>query len=307
MLTEAQRKERVGYIGASDAAAILGMSRWKSRLDVWAEKTGLVVPEDLSDKLQVELGNELEDFVARKFEKKTGKKVELAPKTVYFPGFPFIAANLDRRVMGENALLECKTTSAWKAREWEGEEIPQEYVIQVMHQLAVTGADKGYLAVLIGNQDFKVKEIERDEKAFQDLIKREVEFWEKFVVAKVPPAVSSMDQDTLAKMFPNAEAGKEIALDSAAAATCDLLESIRQDLASLERQEETQKNILRMALGDAEIGTVGPWRVKWKNIKTHRVDLDKLNEAVPDLLKIYQKVTESRRFTVDKFTKSMGA
>lgn len=300
MLTEEQRKERVGYLGGSDAAAVLGMSRWKSRLDVWAEKTGLIVPEDISDVLAVELGNELEDFVARKFEKKEGKKVELAQETLYHPKHPFLAANLDRRVAGENSVLECKVTSAWKAREWEGEEFPAEYVIQVMHQLMVSGAEKGYLAVLIGNQDFKVKEVLRDEKVLGDLLRREVEFWEKFVVPKVPPAVSYQDQDTLTRMFPEAEEDRIIPLDSAAAATCELLESLEQDLDSLERQIDTQKNALRLALGVAEVGTVGPWKVSWKNVKTRRVDTKKLKDLHPEIAALCTGESVSRRFTMDK-------
>lgn len=300
MLTEDQRKERIGYIGASDAAAVLGMSRWKSRLDVWAEKTGLIVPEDISEKLQVELGNELEDFVARKFEKKEGKKVALAQETLFHPKHPFIAANLDRRVVGENAVLECKVTSARKAKEWEGDEFPTEYVIQVMHQLAVTGAEKGYLAVLIGNEDFKVKEVMRDEKVLADLVRREVEFWEKFVVPKTPPAVSYQDQDTLAQMFPEAKEDAVIPLDSAAAATCELLESLEQDLDALERQIDTQKNVLRLALGFSEVGTVGPWKVSWKNVTTRRVDTKRLKELYPEVATRCTGETVSRRFTVDK-------
>jgi len=279
------------------------MSRWKSRLDVWAEKTGLIVPEDISDVLAVELGNELEDFVARKFEKKMGKKVELALETMFHAKHNFLAANLDRRVAGENSVLECKVTSAWKAKEWDGEEYPPEYVIQVMHQLAVTGAEKGYLAVLIGNQDFKVKEVLRDEKALADLVRREVEFWEKFVVPKVPPAVSYQDQDTLTRLFPTATKGLAKDLDSAAAAACELLEGMEQDLDGLERQIDTQKNILRMALGEAEEGTVGNWKIRWPTIRTTRTDLDKLNQDMPDLLPKYQKTTTSRRLTVGTLKK----
>lgn len=266
MLTPDQLKERIGYIGASDAAAVIGMSRWKTPLQVWAEKTGLIEPDDLSENLAVELGNELEPFVATKFSKITGKKVEVCPETIYHPEHRFIAANIDRRVAGENAVLECKTASAWKAKEWEGEEFPPEYVIQVWHQLAVTGAEVGYLAVLIGNADFKIKEVRRDEKVIKDLIAREVKFWTEFVVPKVPPSVKAKDSNTLLALFPNADTEEPISLSDEANATAELLEGMERDHRALGAQIEEQKNRIKIMLGKAKCGTTGLWEFKWSNV-----------------------------------------
>ena len=156
MLTAEQIKERIGYLGASDAAAAVGLSRWKSPVEVWAEKTEFVEPEDISGKLSIRMGNKLEDVVAEIFQEETGKKVHRVNETIYHPQYPFLAANLDRRVVGEDACLEIKTAGAWAAKDWEGEELPREVIIQVMHQLACTGKKVGYACVLIGgNQDFK--------------------------------------------------------------------------------------------------------------------------------------------------------
>lgn len=142
MLTKEQIANRVNFIGASDCSGVLGLSHWESPLSIWGYKTKLLEPPDLSDVLAVELGNELEDFVARRFEKETGKKVERVDETLFHPKFTFIGANLDRIVVGEDAVLECKTTSAWKEKDWVDEEIPQEYILQVLHQLAVSGKKK---------------------------------------------------------------------------------------------------------------------------------------------------------------------
>ncbi len=298
-LTAEQRQERTTYLGASDAAAVLGMSRWSSPLQVWAEKTGLVVPEDISDRLPVKMGNKLEQVVAELFMEETGKNVHRVNETVFHPKYPFIAANLDRRVVGEKAVLEIKTASGWKAKEWEGEEIPPEYILQVMHQLAVSGAEVGYIAVLIGgNQDFKWKEIRRDEKALADMVRREVEFWEKFVVPKVPPAVTSKDKDTLTALYPEGTVGEVLALDSGAAATCEVLEGMEEDLAALKRQIEAQENELRMKLGSSELGTVGPWRVSWKNVPSKRLDMDRVKKEIPEIIAPFYKETKTRRFTI---------
>jgi putative phage-type endonuclease len=266
MLTDEQIKERVNYIGASDCAAALGMSRWGSPLSVWAEKTGLLPPKDLSDNLAVELGNELEDFVARKFMKETGKKVHRVTETLIHPVHSFIRCNLDRRVVGEKAILQCKTASAYKKREWDDEEIPHEYILQELHELAVSGMDRAYLAVLIGNSDFKIKIIERDEKAQSDIVKRLVHFWKEFVEPKVMPEAGRHDKDTLSGLFPVAEAGKEIALDNDAVAICEVLEGMKEDAGGLRRQIEEQENKLKAMLKDADIGIAGAYTIRWQNV-----------------------------------------
>jgi putative phage-type endonuclease len=191
--------DRTKYLGGSDAAACLGLSRWKSPLAVWALKTGAIAEEDISDRLPVKLGVRLEEAVAELFEEQTGKVVNRVNRTITHPQYDFLRANIDRKVLKEDAILECKTTSAWKAKEWDGEEVPREYVIQALHYLAVTGAAKCYVAVLIGNQDFKIKTVERDDKVIADLIRREVHFWNEFVLKNVPPSAARPTKT----LFPN--------------------------------------------------------------------------------------------------------
>ena len=157
-------EERKSYIGGSDIAAVMGMSRWKTPLQLWAEKTGKVEQPDLSNVEAVEMGSELEETVARMFTKRTGKKVRRAPKDYTYKHsskgggvdidaeFSFIRCQVDRLVEGTDELLECKTASAWKEKEWEDEEIPAEYILQVNWQLGITGRSIGHIAVLIGGQ-----------------------------------------------------------------------------------------------------------------------------------------------------------
>lgn len=194
---------RRSFIGGSDAAAILGLSRWRTPLQVWAEKTGQIQPEDISEKLNVKLGVRLEDTVAELFCEATGFKVRRVNETMFHEKYDFLAANIDRRVVGDDSILECKTTSAWNAKQWEGEEIPQEYIIQVLHYLAVTGYSKAYISVLIGNQDFKWKEIRRDEKTINAIVEQEVKFWNEFIVPVVMPTrIMANDSETLFNLFP---------------------------------------------------------------------------------------------------------
>lgn len=88
-----------------------------------------------------------------------------------------MVANIDRKIVGQNAILECKTANQYLLKEWEDEEIPASYLLQVQHYLAVTGADRGYIAVLVGGQKFIWKEVPRDEELIEMIIQLEKDFW----------------------------------------------------------------------------------------------------------------------------------
>lgn len=292
--------ERKNYIGGTDAPGVLGLSRWSSPLKVWAEKTGLVPKEDVREKLQVKLGNRLEQTVAELFTEETGLKVHRVNETIFHDRFPFLGANLDRRVVGEKAILECKTTSGWKAKEWEGEDIPKEFIIQCFHYLAVTGMNKAYIAVLIGNQDFKWKEINRDEMILNDLVKREVDFWKNYVELKVmPKVITKYDADTLAALYPQ-EQGEEKTLDDEANKAVDNLESYKADLRNLEGLIELEENKLKALLGDAKAGYTSLCRVSWANSSWTGLDGKKLKIEMPEIYEKYLQKKLTRRFSYKK-------
>jgi len=298
MLTNDQIKERLNYIGSTDSAAILGLSRYSTPLSVWAEKTGAIVPEDISHKLPVRLGHKLEQAVAELFMEETGKKLHRVNETIYHPKYKFIAANIDRRVVGEKALCEIKNVGAFRRDEWREGQAPAEYLCQVMHQLAVTGLERGYLVGLIGNTDFEIRTIDRDEKALADLVIREVSFWNDFVVTKVMPMISRGDKDTLSLLFPLAEEGKEIELDDRAAALCDSLDGLRSDLKGLEGSIAVAENEIKAMLGTADSGTVGNRKIFWSNIMTRRLDGEALKKEMPEIYEKFRKPYTYRKFLI---------
>lgn len=288
---------RSKFIGGSDAAGIMGMSRWDTPLSIWAEKTGQYIKPEVESEAQ-ELGRELEDYVARRFERKTGKKVLRSSETIFDETYPFIGANVDRLVDVEDAGLECKTASAWKSKEWEGEEIPQEYIIQCMHYMMVTGKKKWYLAVLIGNQSFQIKELNYDDKFIETLKKREVEFWENFIVPKIMPTlITSRDSDTLSGLFPLASEGKTIQLSDEANILIETLQANKQDLKTVESAIEENENQLKALLGDAESGQTALYKVSWQNIKSRRLDTKALEQFYPDIVKQFKPEKITRRFS----------
>lgn len=132
--------ERRKGIGGSDASIILGLNKWKTPFELWLDKTGQV-PVSESQSEAAYFGSLLEDIVAKEFEIRSGKKVRRKKAILRHPEYNFILANVDRMIVGEKAILECKTTSAYNLKEWEDEEIPESYIVQVQHYLGVLGPE----------------------------------------------------------------------------------------------------------------------------------------------------------------------
>lgn len=298
-----KERSRNTYLGGTDAAGVLGLSRYKTPLSVWAEKTGQVIPEDISDKLYVKLGTKLESIISDLFMEETGKRLCRVNETIFHPNHPFLGANIDRRVVGEDAGFEAKTCSAWKSKEWESEEIPAEYIFQVLHYLMVTGRRRWYLAVLIGNQEFKWKVIERDERLLHDLLKREVNFWNDYVVPRVmPKTMTQYDDDTLLKLYPQAQEGKEIILGDDVNQMVETLQGLNADKKQIEGLIDKTENQLKAQLGDADQGSTGLNLVKWINSKTSRLDSVLLKKELPDLYEKYVVAKPTRRFSYKRIT-----
>ena len=294
MLTKQQIVERREYLGGSDAAAVLGLSRWKTPLQVWCEKTG-TIPVQVEENLAMEVGTELEELVCKLFTRRSGKGVRRVNETIYHPKYDFLAANIDRRIVGEDACLEAKTCSAWRAKEFEDDELPQEIIIQGVHYLAVTGKSKIYVAVLIGgNQDFRWKQIDRDEKLIADVIKKEVDFWQNYVVPKImPKMIMSQDSDTLFRIFPK---GKEqtIGLGDEADKLIDAIKSLEADYRSLENYIEKERNNLKALLGENAKAETGKYLVTWKNESKMRFDTARFKTEKPKIFVKYAKPNEIR-------------
>ena len=102
-------------------------------------------------------------------------------------------ANIDREIVGENAILECKTANQFLAKEWEGEEVPLSYICQVQHYMNVLNKDYCYIAVLIGGQKFIWKRIERDQELIDVPTEQLVEFWENNVIKGVEPIIDGSE------------------------------------------------------------------------------------------------------------------
>jgi putative phage-type endonuclease len=296
MLTPEQVKERLGYIGASDAPGVLGLSRYTTPLEVWAMKAGQIAPKDLSEELPIILGHRFEEVVAELFTKKTGKKVRRVNETFYHKKHPFLAANIDRRVVGEDTLLEAKFISPWRAKEFVDDEVPPEYFIQVQQSLSVTGYKRGYLAVLIGNQDFIVKLVERDDALIDSMTPKLVHFWQTYVVPKLMPSmVTAEDNDILYSLFPAPKEGSEIVLGDDVDALVESRNALYADSLQIEALLEKAENEIKLRLGDNRTGKTPNNVITWNPQSRKTVDGKRLLAELPE---VYAKYMNESRFRV---------
>lgn len=291
--------ERQKGIGGSDAGVILGINKYRTAFELWLEKTGQVDPMEI-DNEAIYWGNEMEDVVAKEFEKRTGKKVRRSNFMYSHPEHPFIKANVDRLVVGESAVLECKTANAFLAKEWEGDEVPATYLVQVQHYLGVTGKEKGYIAVLIGGNRFIWKEIERDEELIQMIFDAEKHFWEYHVQQGHAPELdgSSAAEQYLKEKYEKAESKKEVVLPSESKDLLLQYIKIKDDEKLIKTAKTEIENKLKAELKDAEIGTADSFEVSWKNQSRTSVDSKVLQKKFPDIYKQVLKESSFRKFGV---------
>ena len=286
-------------VGGSDASVVCGINRYKSPVALWMDKTGQIPPQEAGEAAY--WGTQLEPFVRAEFTKRTGIEVSQFKNLLQSEEYPFMLANLDGICEVPDygtCIFEAKTASAYKAGEWE-DTIPDEYMCQIQHYMAVTGYAGAYIAVLIGGNTFRWKFVERDEELISMLIELETDFW-NHVQDCTPPPLDGSDASAkfLAQRFPSSTPKSHITLPDTAA---DLLSEYDEACAQLEivtEKKQKAENLLKEMMGENEVGTAGGRVVTWKSVAQERLDSKTLKAEHPTLYKKYANKSSYRRFTI---------
>jgi putative phage-type endonuclease len=259
-------------IGGSDAGTVLGVNRYKQPLELYKEKRGELVPDDISDKLAVRIGHGLEDFVAQLYTQETGQRVERCNTLLRHPQHQWMLGNVDRLVWegdkrpqhrGEirtRKLLECKTTLSKfiDSEEWGPggtDQVPIHYLAQCQHYMAVTGAEHCDLAVLMAGPDFRIYPIARDDDLIASMIEREGEFWERVQSGAEPELVYEhpSTSDLIAKLYPGTD-GQTIDLPPEAAHWKTVMDEAKEQAKLYEAVATGAKNHFLNLMKSAAIG-----------------------------------------------------
>lgn len=291
---------RTHSIGGSDCGTILNMNKWSSPYKLWVQKCYPDLIEDnVLDNEYIYWGNTLEEVVAKEFERRTNKKVRRHNYMMYHKDYDFISANVDRVVIGENALLECKTASEYKKSEWQDDNVPGSYMAQCYHYMAVTGVDRVYIAVLIGGNHFVWKTIERDDEVIEQIIQKEVEFWNDYVVTKTPPPVDGSDATSEAlNVFWQDTKDNSVVIEDSEASYFKAIQSINNQIKRLKSEKKEYENTLKELLGENEKAVTNGYEATWKPQQQKRIDSKRLKEEQPEIYEKYIKEIKSRPFKV---------
>lgn len=273
---------RKQYIGGSDAGAIIGLNPYSSPFSVWAEKTGSV--KGFEGNTITKVGNYLEEFVAKMFEDEHICKVRRCNFTLVNDLYPWACANIDREIVGEDAILECKTTNSYvTVKKFRQGEYPEQWYAQMTHYLGVTGKKRAYLAVLSECRDFRIFTLERDESEIKALMDAEKDFWTRYVETRKMPPVDGSDatSDAVKQIF-NTDSGDTVDLFG--------MGSLFQQRAELMKGEKTLKeareaidNQIKVAMGSASKGICGAWTVSWKMQNTGGLDREAIRKDYPGI------------------------
>jgi putative phage-type endonuclease len=296
---------RKGGIGSSDAAAAVGLSPYKSQLELWMEKTGRAVAkvEDANDpESPMYWGTLLEPNVATAYMHRTGRKVRKLNAVLQHLTFPFMLANIDREVVGspDVQILECKTAGEFGSRLWR-DGVPEYVQLQVQHQLAVTGKVAADVAVLLCGQQLEIHRIERDDEVIARLIVLEAQFWDHVEADTPPPADGSASADrALRQLYPSGGDTLDFSEDQRLSSAFAELVTLRRELEAMEGRAELLKQTLQQAMGDAARAVFASGEVTYRRARDGtRLDTQRLSADHGALIAAYTVPKPgARRFVI---------
>lgn len=277
-------------IGGSDAAAVIGLNPYSTPYTVWLEKTGRTEPPDLSGKESVYWGTVLEDVVAKEFAKRHPSwKVKRSNAMLWSTENPHMFASVDRLVTddkGRKGILEIKTAGERRKSDWD-ESVPDYYLPQVNHYLAVTGFEFFAVAVLIGGQTYREYICDRDDEDIAFLKVKEAQFWE-MVERDTMPAAMGGQTETEAILEQYSDDDTEIvkALDEDVPEIKQLFE-LNAKIKEEEKEKSRLGNAVKMRIGE-HYGIQTPlYKVTWPRSKTTRFDSKKFQKENPEIYEKY--------------------
>lgn len=181
---------RKKFIGASEVACILGLSKWSTPLGIYNDKLNPNVTDDMTDRQ--EAGHRLEPVIAQWVADTQRIAVLPSPGLLRSTIYPWLGATPDR-VTDAGEPIELKTSDTWMKDEWlDGP--PDSYRIQVLVQMIVLGARRGYLAVMHGNFTFEFFTIEWDQAVVDQILSITKDFWQNNVMARIAPEPITSDE-----------------------------------------------------------------------------------------------------------------
>lgn len=245
MLTIEQKQERKLGLGATDCAVVMGLSRYKTPYELWLEKTGRKEEETILTDDRLHLRHAHEETIAREYARRKNVKLRRVNQTIHHKKYPFMLCNLDRVIIGEKKIVECKSASGFMRSHWgeSGSDVaPIEYLLQVQHQMACAEYDDSDIAALIDIDDYRIFSTPRNQKVIANIESASDRFWHENVLADVAPPPTT--RGDLKLMYP-LNNGNFIEATTEILERLDFLQAIKDDIKIMEgNKAEHEKEII---------------------------------------------------------------
>jgi putative phage-type endonuclease len=247
-------------IGASEAAAVAGQSNRPTRMEVWLDKIGRSGPCPEPSE-QMRWGHRLEDDIADAYSEATGIQILITQVCCRSDSHPFMIATLDGVTDDRN--IEFKVCGHWASRtlgeSGDTETLPLHWLIQVQHQMEVSGKDRTDIAVFLPTLELRIYPVFRSNLLIDSLIEIESEFWEHVKSETPPPASDPSDYEHVLRYRGNAET--RVALDHNVIMAVDMYQHACAEIKELELMKDQARAEIIAALGSNKYGDLPDGRV----------------------------------------------
>jgi len=296
-ITDKQKELRKKHIGASESAAILGLSPYKTPYDVWLLKTGKVEsPASVGE--AGDIGNMIEDGLLDYGASELGVRILKNQFRVHTNGI--LSATHDALVVDVMEGMEAKTSGIMSFAtkdEWGDngtDQVPSHIIIQCQHQALVSNLDLVHVPALIGGRGRLMFRIERSESICEIILEKVTAFWEDNVQKDIPPeGTPSLNIIRLRKREP----GLTLPISADIVLKWRDLEAKRKEAV---KAEDEAKAACLSAMGDAEIGESDAGNVVVQKVEVNRLDTKALKAKHPDIAEKFTKKSETTRVTFKK-------
>ena len=287
-------------LGASDSAAILGLSKWTTPLDVYRSKLGI---EREFDPMLAWIGHNLEPVIGKWID-------EFAPEIgQQLPGFaarsliaPHLFATPDSLTV-DGIPIEKKTSMEFMRDDW-ADGVPLYYQVQSQQQQFVLGAPYGWVVVFHGGRDFAAYKVMRDDRFIDEhLVPKTFDWWQTHVVAKVAPEPTTLGE--LADVYPS-EAGTSVEASETAYEAAERRAVLLSDIRAMEAEVDALQLAIGQYMGSAELLTFEGREVLTYKTQAGRrsVSVSELEAKHPEL--VADLVKQGDPFKVMRMKKESG-
>lgn len=316
MITEQQLAFKKGKIGASQAAAALGVSPFQTQANLYNELLGNIERGDIGPKGRI--GNAIEPVIIQEYEHATGITVTPSPDTLIHPDFPWMICHLDGEMPSYKRILEIKNVGWTMAHQWgsdgDPDGVPMYVMVQCVQQAILADVERVDVAAFFGGNELRIYPLIITPEAKNAVISGLINFWDNYIVTKIQPEFTGHDEALLKKLYWNASNEEVIKVESTETALMfQDYRNLKSSIKSAQEKADLMKVSIMEFMGEAGIvmrdddieftwkKTKDGKKIDWKGAFEHvayQVGLDK--DARDKVVTDFTKVKPGHRMFLDK-------